>query len=813
MSYPQIIVECQFTEPTWTDISPWLRGASVQRGSSRVESPITRYDAGTATIRLDNRDRRFDPTNLAGPYTEAYASDSGVRTFTCEVTQSYGQGWTVDVKSAVGLQASVVGVSSRASGTTGSFTVSKPSGVLSGHRLLAFHFCDVGTTLGSMGTPTGGASWGTAIGTRSEGDDTLLGKVWAKTAGGSEPSSYTFTQNSGADGVVIIVAVRDWDASSSEVVLSQSNPESAAMGTPATTPHATNDLEIRVAAGSQGGASGATWTPPQDDGWSELADRQSGSYTTASLAAKQLTGFGSGSATRVKPGRPIRLRASFPFAATTNLVQNPSFETDTTGWAATANTAISRVPDVARHGGYALEIRRTATNPPFQLYGAAVASVAGGATTGETVTISAWVYIPAASFPKVTGIVIGADGVTFDFVSTAGLVADAWYRVTRTAVLTATLDDIEVQVWTNDTHADGQIVAYIDAVQAEEKPAATPYCDGSLPACSWTGTAHASSSSRPASFTWDLFTGFVDDWLINWTQTYDSEVTVPCTDGLGVLADYDRAPVAAVGAGEDAGDRVERILDSLDWPASDRQIAVGNTTLQATTLEGDGLSELQLVADTEIGEVYVNGSGDVVFRNRQGLLVDTRSTIAQARFGPGGSARGRLTYHDVGVAYDRSQMANHVRIARVGGAPQTASDAASRAEYRTKTYPRDDLIMQSDAEALAYAQWVLSIAKEPELRFDQLVVRPEADPDELFPVVLGREIGDRILIERQPPGGGDLVSREVFIRGVTHEIGAGRGGAPRWETSWPLQAAGRAGSFWTLGHPTLGRVDSNSLVY
>ncbi|MEU4576603.1 hypothetical protein [Nonomuraea sp. NPDC023979] len=815
--YPSIVVECMFTDPTWTDISPWLRSASIQRGSRRADSPLTRYDPGEATVVLDNRDRRFDPTNLSGPYVENSSSESGVLQFTCEISQDFGQGWTVDVKSAPGQQAEIVNVSSKASGTTGSFTVAKPVGTLSGHRLIAFHFCDVGT-LGAMGTPTGGGSWGTPLSTRSEGDDTLQAKVWAKTAGGSEPASYGFTQASGSDGVVILVAVRNWDTSSSEVVASQSNGGAPVMGTPATTPHASNDLELRVAAGSWGGAFGATWAPPQVEGWVERADIQSQAFTTATLAAKQLTGVGGGTGTRVKPMRPIRVRASMPFTATTNLVKNPSFETGTTGWSSNGTSVIGRESTVSRFGGYTGSVSKTAGSTICNIE--LVAPHALSVPAGTQVTISAYVLIPAAVIGQLTGVAI-ADA-TFDgaisnvFVLPADAAPDVWHRVstTQTVAPGKTLTRFQLQFWTDGSHATGQVVGYVDAVQVEAAATASPFCDGSQPACSWAGAAHDSTSSRPASVTFDLFHGFADDWLVSWTGDYDSEVTVPCTDGLASLADVDRSAVAAVGAGEDSGARVDRILDSIGWPAADRDIAVGNSTLQATTLEGNGLAELQLVADTEIGELYQDGAGKVVFRNRQALLTDDRSTTPQARFGEGGAAKGRLPYHDVGITYDRTQMANIVRATRVGGIEQTASDAASILEYRRRTFPAPaELLMQTDAEALSWASWLLYLSREPELRFDELTIRPEKDPAALFPQVLGRDIGDRIIVERRPVGADEDVVREVFIRGIEHTIRGLAKNDPRWETRWVLQSAAKVGSFLTLGHPMLGVIGENGLAY
>lgn len=810
MAWPTVTAEVMFNSPTWTDISAYLREVSVKRGVSRVDSasPLLRYDAGTATLTLDNRDRRFDPTNLAGPYVAGFASDSGVQFFKSNGSGGsvlpWGHGVTIDVKSLAGQTASVSDVRSSASGTTGSFTVTRPSGTSNGKLMLAFHSEDVGIL--SDLTLTGGTTWNplTSI---SSGTDTIQTKVWWKFAGGSEPTNYTFGQNSGADGIAAVVCINNADTTATPVFASVANSNTDTHATPATSPAGPNDLEFRWAAASWGDYSPYTWSAPT--GYTEYADRQSNVYTTGTLATKSLTGFsGLGTGTRVLPMRPVRVRATYPFTATTNLVKNPSFEVDTINWvASTAQTAISMQTGLGMFGGNCLAIQRLATSPPFQIYGAIHQSMTAGAVTGNTVTVSAYVYIPADSFSKVTGYSFTATGITSTFVIGPST-ADAWYRLSLTTVLTANLDNLQVQLWTNDTHTEGQIVGYIDAVQAEVKTSATLYCDGAQPGCTWSGTAHNSSSIRPSSVTFDLFKGYIDQWQVEWTADVDSQVTVPCTDGFKVLSAINRAPVGAVGAGENAGARVTRVLDSASWPASDRQIATGNSTMQATTLEGDALSELYITSDSEIGELYINASGKVVFRNRQAIFTDTKSINVQAKFGDGGEKAGELQYHDVEISYDDQQIVNQARISRVGGTEQVASDATSIAEYLTHTMERSDLIVASDAEALSYAQWMVSLGKDPELRFDSLILRPQKDEDALFPQVLVREIGDRISAKRSPVGGGDTIYRELFIRGIEHTIQQ-----YFWETKFSLQGASKAGSFLTLGHATLGKIGSNALVY
>ena len=54
------------TQPgAWTDITTLVREINTNRGR---DHELSRSQAGTATVRLTNTDRRFDPTYAAGTY-------------------------------------------------------------------------------------------------------------------------------------------------------------------------------------------------------------------------------------------------------------------------------------------------------------------------------------------------------------------------------------------------------------------------------------------------------------------------------------------------------------------------------------------------------------------------------------------------------------------------------------------------------------------------------------------------------------------------------------------------------------------------
>lgn len=310
-----------------------------------------------------------------------------------------------------------------------------------------------------------------------------------------------------------------------------------------------------------------------------------------------------------------------------------------------------------------------------------------------------------------------------------------------------------------------------------------------------------------ANVTYDLFRGFADEWKISYYEPSYSTVVLTASDAMKVLGNNDRAAGSAVGASEMSGARINRILDSAGWPTADREVSVGNSTLQATTLAANTLTELRLVADTEAGELYIDGAGRVVFRNRQALLTDSRSNMAQGTFGDGGGAE--LAYEDVVVAYDDATVANRVRIARVGGIQQTADDGASQALNLIRTYERTDLLMETDSVAADHANYILRLAKDPELRFATLTVWPHSDEANLFPQVLGRQVGDRLTVTRRPPGGGSAITRDVFVRGISHMLD---NSGHDWRTVWTLESATRY-QFFVLDHATLGQLDSNALGY
>lgn len=173
-------------------------------------------------------------------------------------------------------------------GAGASFTCTKPSGTVSGDLLLAWHSADIGA-LAIMSITAAGTAWSTL--TTAGVDGTNPGKLYWKIAGASEPASYTFNQDSGADAAATMIAVQD-GSTNTPVFATGTGGTGTSIQTPSTTPAGTTDLDVRFVCASGALATTESLTPPGT--YTEFADIGSRQYVYVSGAYKILS---SGSAT------------------------------------------------------------------------------------------------------------------------------------------------------------------------------------------------------------------------------------------------------------------------------------------------------------------------------------------------------------------------------------------------------------------------------------------------------------------------------------------------------------------------------------
>ncbi len=260
---------------------------------------------------------------------------------------------------------------------------------------------------------------------------------------------------------------------------------------------------------------------------------------------------------------------------------------------------------------------------------------------------------------------------------------------------------------------------------------------------------------------------------IGCSHIYDVDTTAAVAGECDIRGQYEMFVQAL------SGDMAAAMLDGVNWAAEDRNLDTGLSEIVPSTPEFQTvLPYLQSIADGELGQLFVDTRGRVTFHQRDTRFSSPYDT-SQATFGDGGGAE--LPYTDLVPDYDLERIYNEVTVTRTvnNATTHTASDSTSQSKYLYRpmslTPPLAD-----DADAASMATYLLSILKDPALRFHELKVQPQADAANLWPQVLGLDIPSRITVKARPPGG-TLITQDCHIEQISHQ-----GTPASWATTWQL---------------------------
>jgi hypothetical protein len=182
--------------------------------------------------------------------------------------------------------------------------------------------------------------------------------------------------------------------------------------------------------------------------------------------------------------------------ARTNLITNPSFETNTTGWLGTTAT-LSQDATQFYIGTKSLKAIITSANG----YAAfALSGLTSGVSYGSLARVKATAGKTIFIRHRVGGVVVN----TASFTASGG-----WDNVQVAGNIAATSGILEIGCTTTDT-------IYIDQVLHERASSPGTYFDGTttdtaIADYAWSGTAHASTSTYTPRGTVDIFADFTDD--------------------------------------------------------------------------------------------------------------------------------------------------------------------------------------------------------------------------------------------------------------------------------------------------------------
>lgn len=217
--------------------------------------------------------------------------------------------------------------------------------------------------------------------------------------------------------------------------------------------------------------------------------------------------------------------------------------------------------------------------------------------------------------------------------------------------------------------------------------------------------------------TYPVFSGFITSYTTTTPLTANDVVytTIEAVDAFRLAQNAQISTVTGSGV-QLSGARVNALLDAIAWPTSMRDVDTGLTTLQADPgTARTALAAMQTVELSEYGALYVNASGSFVFQDRTvtaGSVAGTPTVFTDTGAGIG--------YANAVWRLDDTLVYNRADITRTGGTVQTTSNTASIDKYFLHSYNQQNLLMQTDAEALQYGQAYIASRAETSIRCDAI---------------------------------------------------------------------------------------------
>jgi hypothetical protein len=268
--------------------------------------------------------------------------------------------------------------------------------------------------------------------------------------------------------------------------------------------------------------------------------------------------------------------------------------------------------------------------------------------------------------------------------------------------------------------------------------------------------------------TYPIFAGYITSYNTTTPRDVGEVVftTIQAVDGFRLFANAQITSVASATAGQTTGTRIDKILDAIGWPTGMRDVDAGQTTVQADpgTLR-TSLGAMHTIESTEYGALYMDALGNLVFQDRD--LTSSSVAGTPVVFNDDGTG---ITYSNALWKLDDSLVFNKASITRTGGTAQVALNQDSIDKYFLHSYQEQNLLMETDAEALNNALAYVASRQETSIRCDAVTLDLYTDNYNAGIVAaLDLDFFDPVTVTTTQPGSSTL-TKTLQVFGVSHDV-------------------------------------------
>jgi hypothetical protein len=261
-----------------------------------------------------------------------------------------------------------------------------------------------------------------------------------------------------------------------------------------------------------------------------------------------------------------------------------------------------------------------------------------------------------------------------------------------------------------------------------------------------------------------LFSGYTTEYRYFYDQAEQmGYVDIYAADAFRLFNLAQVATVADSGAGQATGTRIGKILNQVQFPNSMRTISTGQSLCQAdpATLR-TSLAAIRNVEFSEQGAFYIDGSGTAIFKSRNEVASSISGTPIEF------NQTGGIPYRNVVFTFDDKLIINSASIQRIGGTAQVYQNATSIAKYFPHQYSAQNLVIDTDANALNIAATYVATRAETTIRIDAMTV-DLLDPAVPTDTIIGLDYFTNVRISNIQPDGSTIV-KTLQVQGLRWEI-------------------------------------------
>ena len=299
-----------------------------------------------------------------------------------------------------------------------------------------------------------------------------------------------------------------------------------------------------------------------------------------------------------------------------------------------------------------------------------------------------------------------------------------------------------------------------------------------------------------------IYTGFVEDWNLDYQNANQGRMVARCVDTFGTLANQQLN--AFTPSAQTSGLRVDAVLDRPEVAYQGaRSIGTGSSTLgaYAVTQDTNVLNYLQQVNTSEQGYLFSAADGTLTFKGRTSVL----NPVSGASFTTNGTG---IPYMSLVNQYGSELLYNYIVTQSPAGAAQTSSDADSIALYQTQNYNLLALLNSTTAQVASLGAYLLGKYANPVVRFTGVSCELAALTSAQWSILFAIDLTSVVTVQKDYSTGSPASESQTLITsGIEHRIVPGS-----HNINFTFESTD-GNQYMTLDDAIFGTLDNNLLSF